>query len=161
MGSLPITAPTDTYIKGNEGYSSKTYLDSLGKRTTGYGFNLEEPMIRRFVHADVLAGKRDLTKQEADDIYMNKVMPIVTTDARNFAGKEVFDALSPARKMVLLDLSYNLGGPNLGTFKKMQASIKKGDYTTAAQELLRSKYAKQVPERALRNAKILASGFTE
>lgn len=145
-------------IAVNEGFNSKAYLDTVGKRTIGYGFNLDEPGIAKFVHPDIKSGKRSITQGEANSILLDKIIPIATNDAINFVGKDVYATLSPARRQALLDVSYNLGGPRLGGFKKMQAALKAGDFTTAAQELLSSKYAKQVPNRAKRNALLLLTG---
>lgn len=148
-------------IISNEGFSDKAYFDTMGKSTIGYGFNISDPVIAKFVHPDVKSGKRTMTREEANSILTTKVMPMVANDARNFVGSKLFDSLSPARKQVLLDMSYNMGGPRLNGFKNMRAAIQGGDFVRAAQELLSSNYAKQLPERAKRNALLMIKGVID
>lgn len=60
------------------------------------------------------------------------------------------------RLAVLVDMNYNLGSTN--KFKKMEAAIIAKDWETAAEELMDSKYAEQVGDRACRNACIMRDG---
>ena len=147
-------------IISNEGFSDKAYFDTMGKSTIGYGFNMSDPVIAKFVHPDVKSGKRTMTREEANSILTTKVMPMVANDARNFVGSKLFDSLSPASKQVLLDMSYNMGGPRLNGFKNMRAALQKGDFVTAAQELMASDYGRNkfTRARALRNAKLMLKG---
>jgi lysozyme len=58
-----------------------------------------------------------------------------------------FDQLSEARQHVLLDMAFNLGMNGLLKFRKMLAAIQQGDFEKAADEMLDSKWAKDVKER--------------
>ena len=62
--------------------------------------------------------------------------------------------------MILAALAYNMGMPRLLGFKKMIDALKRRDFADAANELLCSKYAGQVGERAVRYADILRAGVT-
>ena len=54
-------------------YDDKTGKPAIGKpkgkRTIGYGFNIDDPIIAKFLPKDVLSGKRTLTKEEAEQCH--------------------------------------------------------------------------------------------
>ena len=69
--------------------------------------------------------------------------------------KPIILTLSLERQEVIFDLAYQMGVGGLLRFKKMWAAIESGDFETAGVELLDSRYAKQTPNRAEKNARIL------
>ena len=72
-----------------------------------------------------------------------------------FAG---YHKLNEARQFVLTDMAFNMGISRLMTFKKMFAALAKGEYSTAAREMLASKWAAQVGHRAKILCEIMKSG---
>ena len=68
---------------------------------------------------------------------------------------EYWPHLSEVRQAVIVDMVFNLGFSRFRKFKKMNAAINKRDYKTAAEELLNSRYARQVGSRATRLAKMM------
>ena len=66
--------------------------------------------------------------------------------------------LSENRRIALADLAFNLGMPKLKAFKKCLQYLEGGDYENSAIELLDSNYAKQVTNRANRNAELIREG---
>ena len=52
-------------------------------------------------------------------------------------------------------MAYNMGSVR---WPKFTEAVKKGDFDKAAEEIMDSKYAKQVGNRAKRNAKIMKTG---
>ena len=66
--------------------------------------------------------------------------------------------LDQDRQFVMIDLCFNLGYKKLLTFQKTLASIAQGFYITAGDQLMQSKYAKQVGIRAKRNEYALKTG---
>ena len=78
------------------------------------------------------------------------------------AGQAVRDQLgdgppNPAtpRWCALVDLAFNVGHEGFAGFKKMIAAVKREDWDTAADEMLDSKWATQVPARARLDAQLL------
>ena len=65
---------------------------------------------------------------------------------------------SEVRKVVLVDMCYNLGINRFLGFKKMLAAVKEGNYDTAADEMLNSKWATQVKGRAVELAQLMREG---
>ena len=59
--------------------------------------------------------------------------------------------------MALIDMSYNLGYNKVSTFKKMKAALEKKDYCIAADEMVDSKWYKQVKTRGPRTVSLMRS----
>lgn len=129
--------------KEEEGYSAEIYLCPAGKRTIGHGYNLEEGMSRE--EAALLLRHRLL-------IAYNEL-----NDALDSYYQARLDLMPNEIQEVLLDVAYNIGVPRLMNFKKMFGALAQNDYERAADELLDSRYAEQVPNRANRNAQKIRS----
>lgn len=140
------------HVLGEEGFRPDIYKDTRNVLTVGHGFNIEEPSIRKYIPKDVLNGKRLLGKDESLAI-ADKVLSQAKTDAKQYAG-EHYDKLSPEQKTALVDMSYNLGLTKLNKFKELKKGIVAGDSKKMAREVIDSDYAKQLPNRALRNSKL-------
>lgn len=67
-------------------------------------------------------------------------------------------SLSDNRQLVLANMAFNLGIGRLLTFKKALAAMQRGDFDTAAAEMLDSKWAGQVGDRATRLADAMRAG---
>ena len=127
-------------LKRDEGYEEKPYLCSANKLTIGIGHNLEdrglsESQIESIFWDDIQVAERDL----------NAIYP----DWRE---------LSDARQRVLLNMVFNLGRTTLSKFVKMWAAIKEERWERAAAEMLDSKWANQVGDRAKRLAVLMING---
>jgi lysozyme len=129
-------------IKGYEGFRSKPYRCSAGKLTIGYGRNLDDVGIY---------------KEEASELLENDISD-ARLDIMDIFGLEFWRSLSENRNHALTDLMFNLGKPKFLTFKKMIQAIKDEDWDRAADELLESKYANQVGQRAIDNSERLRHG---
>lgn len=123
-------------IKENEGLRLQVYRCTADKQTIGYGRNLED---------------KGINKIEAEFMLRNDIDEIDMQLSQN----GLLGLLDPAREAVLYDMAYQMGITGLLKFKNMLSALKSGDYITAAHELLDSKYAKQTPSRAERNADII------
>lgn len=125
----------------HEQYRNHPYIDSVGKITIGVGYNLtDRGLPDRYIH-ELMNDDMDFFYRKLHDCYM------------------WFDTLSDPRKMVLLDMCYNLGWYKFLTFNRMLAALARRDFKIAAGEMLNSKWAKQAPERAQELAKIMEDGL--
>lgn len=124
----------------DEGYRQFSYKDTAGKLTIGIGRNIEECGI---------------SKDEALYLLDNDINNCLN-DLR--ASLTFFDALNEARRIVLLNMCFNLGIPKLMQFRKMRDALDRQDYTEAAKEMLASDWANQVGHRAQRLAYIMETG---
>lgn len=128
-------------IKRHEGFRTFPYKCTAGKLTIGYGRNLEAAGIR---------------KDEAEVLLENDINDVVEGLAIN---KNIpYQKLSDNRKIALIDLCFNIGMTSLLKFKKMLKALRESNYEVAAIELLDSKYARQVPNRAKEIANIIRTG---
>ena len=67
-------------------------------------------------------------------------------------------ALDIARRAVLIDMAYEIGGQGLAGFTKLLTAVRYGNWASAAAELKTSLLFTQVPIREQRNMMILAFG---
>jgi|TARA_Y100000310_G_C20439700_1_gene695475 lysozyme len=118
-------------IKEDEGFRSEIYLCSEGKRTIGYGFNLDAGM----------------TGDEAQALLEVRLTSLL--DSLELQIKWFKDAPEEVRS-VLLNMAYQLGTTGLLKFKKSLRYLEGGQYNTAAKEMLDSRWFQQTPERAQR-----------
>lgn len=127
-------------LKLHEGYREKPYLDTMNKWTIGIGHNLTDnglsaKIIHLLVREDIEIARKDL-----DAIY-----PEWCDLTRN-------------RQLVLIDMCFNLGKPRYLTFKRFWKALKDGEYDLAGKEMLDSKWAKQVGDRADRLYNMMVEG---
>ena len=60
--------------------------------------------------------------------------------------------------MCLIDMAFNMGVPRLLKFKKMWAAIHEGDFATASEEMLDSRWSTQVGQRSTKLALVMKEG---
>lgn len=127
-------------MRFHEGVRNKVYKDHLGIETIGVGRNLVD---------------RGLSDEEVDYLLSNDIT-IVENELDN--GLSWWRDLDEVRQRALADLAFNMGLPRLHGFVKMLSALQRRDYHAAADELLDSKYAKQVGERSNRVAEMIRTG---
>ena len=152
------TARLSSLLRANEGFRPGIYKDTVGKRTVGVGFNIDDPAIAKHISPDILSGRRQMAEPEAMQILEQRLLPIAMADAARYVGEDRFSQLDPVRQAVFVDLAYNLGAGKLNKFVKLKAALDRGDFNTAAFELLNSNLARQLPHRTRRNANLLRTG---
>jgi len=142
LSSKWIELATDQ-IKQDEGLVLHAYDDSLGYATIGYG---------RLVDQRKGGG---ISEDEALYLLKNDVNARlnVLENAIDF-----FARLDDARKAVLLNMSFQLGITGLLKFKNTLAKIEMGDYDGAADNMLKSLWARQTTNRAGRLAEQMRTG---
>ena len=127
-------------MRFHEGVRNNVYKDHLGIETIGVGRNLVD---------------RGLSDEEVDYLLSNDIT-IVENELDN--GLSWWRDLDEVRQRALADLAFNMGLPRLHGFVKMLSALQRRDYHAAADELLDSKYAKQVGERSNRVAEMIRTG---
>lgn len=126
-------------IMRHEGVKLKVYLDTLGIETIGVGRNLRD---------------KGISHDEAMFLLDNDLDECI----RDCATFPWFADLDPVRQRVVVDLRFNLGPSRLRGFKNTLAAIGRGDYEAAAAGMLKSKWATQVGQRAIRLAEMMRTG---
>ena len=126
----------------DEGYKYEIYLDHLGYPTMGVGHLILEK--------DEEHGKEVGTPVSEDRIMecLNNDIKIVCDELDR--GMAWWRGLNDNRKRIMANMCFNLGCPRLSKFKKFLAAMKDEDWETAAEEMMDSKWATQVGDRAKR-----------
>lgn len=127
-------------LKRHEGLSLKVYKCTAGKVSIGYGRNLDD---------------KGITQAEADLMLENDVLFLISVLP---AKIPLFNGLNKPRADVLVNMAFNIGINGLLNFKKMLTAIDDGYFTRAAAEMLDSKWAFQVGDRALELAEQMKTG---
>ena len=127
-------------LKRDEGLRLLPYVDTVGKISIGYGRNLTDNGINQ-LEADAML-RQDVQRTWNDLIH---AFPDV-------------ESLDSVRQSVLGNMAFNLGVSRLSKFVGMWDAVQRGDFQTAASEMLNSEWAKQVGARATRLAASMASG---
>jgi len=126
-------------VKRHEGLRLKPYHCTAGKLTIGYGINLDAGIYPE--EAEFMLSFR-LTQLA---VKLTALLPFM-------------DALSENRKVVLIDMAYNLGIKGLLGFKNTLAQVLAGNYEEASKLMLKSLWAKQVGDRAIELAEMMRKG---
>ena len=126
-------------IKRHEGFRDEVYLDSEGIPTGGWG------------HAFI----------EGSEIPFDVSLKLFSHDFKNVLNdykRLNLNLEDSIREAVILDMLFNLGLPRFLGFKKMLSALRGGDYEKAAEEMLDSKWARQVKSRAKELARLMKTG---
>lgn len=124
----------------HEALRLKPYKDTVGKLTIGVGRNLDD---------------RGISREEAMVLLNNDIGLVVADLDRTFPW---WSELTENRKRVLIDMAFNLGISGLSGFHKALAAMESGEYTDAASEMLDSRWAVQVGDRAQSLAAMMREG---
>lgn len=125
----------------HEGLRLKPYRCTAGKLTIGIGRNLDDCGI---------------SQSEAYVMLINDIMNC----EKQLQAKipDIYNGLDEVRKSVLLNMCFNLGINGLLGFKNTLAFVKAGDWERAANNMLVSKWAKQVGRRAIELSELMRKG---
>lgn len=124
----------------HEGLSLKPYRCPAGKLTIGVGRNLDDVGI---------------SPKEAMILLTNDIVRVYEECRVAFPW---FAELTDVRKMVIMDMTVNLGLTKLRKFTRMLSAMGFGRYEMAAVHMLDSTWAQQVGERARRLAMMMKTG---
>ena len=125
----------------HEGLELKPYQCTADKTTIGVGRNLEDVGI---------------TEDEAKYLLQNDIDRIL----KEVEHWSFLEKLNEPRQAVILDMVFNMGVSrfNANTWVKTFAAIQDEDWEKVANEMLDSKWAKQVGQRAIRLSQMMRKG---
>lgn len=131
-------------IIANEGVRKTAYKDTLNNWTIGVGHLIKLP------DEEYLLDK-ELTDLEVEQIFITDLNQAID-DARKFIDA---DSIPDEAFEVVVDMAFNLGLPKLMAFQNFQQALRDKDFVKASFEMLDSLWAKQLPNRSKRLAKIM------
>tara|TARA_B100000795_G_scaffold200271_1_gene154064 strand:- start:435 stop:878 length:444 start_codon:yes stop_codon:yes gene_type:complete len=129
-------------LKVDEGVKYEIYKDHLGYPTFGIGHLVTE--------SDPENGEPDGTEISED-----RVNEVFESDVATFISeaKILFpnlDDLPEVAQQVIVNMAFNMGRPRLSKFKNFIAGVNDNDWVRAAEEMMDSRWADQVGDRATR-----------
>ena len=129
-------------LKIDEGVKYEIYLDHLGYPTFGIGHLITE--------ADEEHGKpvgTPITEERVNSVF-DKDVEIYVSEAKKVFPK--LAELPSEAQEVIVNMTFNMGAPRLSKFKKFIAAVEARNWDTASVEMMDSRWAKQVGNRAVR-----------
>ena len=130
-------------LRKHESVETHAYKCSANKTTIGVGRNIDKN------------GGIGLSQMEIDYLLANDIKRVEAELSQAFNW---YDDLNDARKDAMMDICFNLGLPRLMLFKKSLAAMSNRHYEIAAIELLDSRWARQVGQRAVTISEIIRTG---
>ena len=139
---------TDTFnemteeIKADEGVVNEIYLDHLGLPTVGVGHLIRKDDPEHGLDVGTQVDEERVAELFEADLY--------TCVAETKLLYPQFEDLPAEAQKILCNMMFNMGRPRLSRFHKMKKAVDSSDWTEAANQMLDSRWAKQVPNRANR-----------
>ena len=127
-------------LKRDEGCVNAVYLDHLNLPTVGIGHLVTE--------WDQEYGKpvgTEVSEKRVNELFDQDIE--VTIDECKLLYNN-FDDLPEKVQHIIANMMFNMGRPRLSRFHKMKRAIENSEWKEAANQMIDSKWYKQVPNRA-------------
>jgi len=129
-------------LKIDEGVKYEIYKDHLGYPTFGIGHLITE-------------NDPEHGEPNGKEISEDRVNEVFATDVAKFVSESKIlfpdlDELPDVAQQVIVNMAFNMGRPRLSKFKNFIAGVNDRDWTKAAEEMMDSRWATQVGDRAIR-----------
>ena len=126
----------------DEGVKYEVYLDHLGYKTFGIGHlcNATDPENEYEIGSEV-------KKERVDECFLADIEVVI--DDCTVLYDDFYNKPEEVQ-LIIANMMYNLGRPRLTNFIRMRKAVDEANYEEAKIQMLDSKWAKQVPNRAKR-----------
>lgn len=129
-------------IESDEGCKYEIYKDHLGYLTFGIGHLVKESDPEHGQEEGTAVSEERVAKAFQEDIDQ------VLADCDKLYDD--YEELPEEVRLIIANMMFNLGYPRLSAFKGMKAGVDARDWNKAADEMVDSRWYKQVPNRAER-----------
>lgn len=129
-------------IEADEGCKYEIYKDHLGYLTFGIGHLIKESDPEHGQEEGTAVSEERVAKAFQEDIDQ------VLADCDKLYSD--YEELPEEVRLIIANMMFNLGYPRLSAFKGMKAGVDARDWNKAADEMVDSRWYKQVPNRAER-----------
>jgi lysozyme len=133
-------------LKIHEGFRQKQYRCSAGHWTIGRGYNLDANPLALSASKIRELKTIGITESEAEKL-MIMMVDRITHDLQ--AKLVWWSKLNDSRQYVFIDMAYNMGVVGLMKFKNALSCAERADYLGAAEQMLNSKWSKDVNPKNL------------
>lgn len=137
-------------VKFEEGLRLNAYTCPAGKKTIGYGHNLEA---NPYFEGNLIPDK--ITEEQAEVILAHDLANVAT----RLATWHGYELLQGARKDAVIQMAFQLGFDGFMGFKNLRKALLHCDWQAAFKHALDSKWARQTPSRASRVAHQFLTGI--
>ena len=126
----------------DEGCKYEIYNDHLGYATFGIGHLVTDSDLE---YGQEIGTK--VSKERVDECFKADIE--ITIEDCNILYSN-FNDIPEEAQLILANMMFNLGRPRLSKFLKLKAAVDDEDWMEASVQMMDSKWAKQVPNRAKR-----------
>lgn len=138
----------------HEGLRLCPYKCTAGKLTIGVGHNMDDNPLPGYIQSYL---------DKYSEITHNMAMTLLEQDIEVCAAQldrhlPWWSTMKECRQHVILDMCFNLGIQGLLGFKNTLKFIEAHEYAKASENMMKSKWAKQVGNRAVVLAQVMKSG---
>lgn len=129
-------------LAADEGCKYEIYLDHLGYPTFGIGHLVKE--------SDPEHGQpvgTEVTQKRVEEAFDADIKTTIQDCVNMF---DEFYIIPEEAQLILANMMFNLGFPRMNKFVKMIAAVYARDWDEAANQMVDSRWYKQVPNRAMR-----------
>ena len=127
-------------IEYDEGSVNKIYLDHLGLPTFGIGH-----LVTEWDEEYGWEVGTDVSEDRCIEAF-NRDIKTVLSDCNKLYSD--FDELPEEVQLIIANMMFNMGRPRLSKFKGMKRGVDARDWNAAADEMVDSKWYRQVTKRA-------------
>ena len=127
-------------IEYDEGSVNKIYLDHLGLPTFGIGH-----LVTEWDEEYGFEVGTDVSEDRCIEAF-NRDIKTVLSDCNKLYSD--FDELPEEVQLIIANMMFNMGRPRLSKFKGMKRGVDAKDWNAAADEMVDSKWYRQVTKRA-------------
>ena len=133
-------------VKLHEGFVSKIYLDSLSKKTIGWGHLITPD--------DHFKEGVEYSKEELEDVFQKDLKRAI-----NEADDLIKIKIANKAREVIIEMVYQLGKTGVSRFKNMWSALQESppNYFEAHVQMLDSRWAKQTPGRCVELSETMKS----
>lgn len=129
-------------LEYDEGCEYKIYLDHLGLPTFGIGHLVTEDDPE---HGQPVG--TEVSEERVQEVFESDVQVTLDECQRLYSD---FDDLPEEVQLIIANMMFNMGRPRLSGFKKFNACVGDRDWEGAADEMIDSRWYRQVTNRAER-----------
>ena len=127
-------------LKVDEGVKNEIYLDHLGLPTCGIGHLITEDDPEHGLEVGT-----HIDDERVNELFDQDVQ--VTLDECRLLYED-FDDLPEEAQQIIANMMFNMGRPRLSKFKKMKEAVDNRDWVEAGNQMMDSRWYKQVTTRA-------------
>lgn len=149
----------------DEGCRYKAYKDTTGHTTVGIGFNMDSPTARStWIRANVTESFNSVYSDQCNlstnsiNSLLNTCIDSARTDLESLLPE--YSTYPYCVQIALINLMFNLGKSVFSTFTGTIQLIKNKQFAEAAQHLLGTLWAREVPNRAKRVAQLFNNDYS-